>query len=225
MEKSRILVVEDHPDTRRFLEAMLGKDFQILTAENGVLGIEAARKETPDLILMDIMLPVLNGYDACSLLKKDERTRRIPIIFLSAKNSMADVTQGLAQGTDDYIPKPFDFKELRSRIDARLRKIAPVDQEPVTFGELEMDPKIKSARIREQSAQLTTTEYDLLRCLASRAGQTVSRAEILKEVWRDEADETNDRTIDVHVRALRKKLPALIKHVTSVYGVGYRFEI
>lgn len=225
MEKPRILIVEDHPDTRRFLEAMLGKDFQILVAENGVVGIEAARKENPDLILLDIMLPVLNGYDACSLLKKDERTRRIPIIFLSAKNSMNDVTHGLAQGADDYLPKPFDFKELRTRIDVRLRKVAPADQEPVKYGELELDPKSKTARIQQNHAQLTGTEFDLLRCLASRAQQTVSRNEILKEVWRDEAEQTSDRTIDVHVRALRKKLPALIKHITSVYGVGYRFEL
>ena len=122
MEKHRILIIEDNPDTRRFLEAMLGKEFDIITAENAVIGIDYARNKAPDLILLDIMLPILSGYDACSLLKKDEKTRRIPVIFLSAKNSIPDITQGLTTGADDYIPKPFDFKELLARIKTRLRK-------------------------------------------------------------------------------------------------------
>src|SRR5271168_5644867 len=122
MEKARLLIIEDNPDTRRFLEAMLSKEFEIISAENGVIGIDFARNKSPDLILLDIMLPILSGYDACSLLKKDERTRQIPIIFLSAKNSVPDITQGLSTGADDYIPKPFDYKELVARIKARLRK-------------------------------------------------------------------------------------------------------
>src|SRR6185312_8413943 len=105
MEKPRILVIEDNADTRKFLETMLGKEFEIITAENGVIGIDYARNKSPDLILLDIMLPILSGYDACSLLKKDEKTNRIPIIFLSAKNSISDITTGLAAGADDYIPK------------------------------------------------------------------------------------------------------------------------
>src|SRR5215210_2205709 len=121
MEKHRILLIEDNADTRRFLEAMLGKEFEVITAENGVIGIDFARNKLPDLIILDIMLPILSGYDACSLLKKDEKTSRIPIIFLSAKNTTANITQGLTIGADDYIPKPFDYKELLARIKARLR--------------------------------------------------------------------------------------------------------
>src|SRR6476661_1095700 len=98
MEKHRILIIEDNADTRRFLEAMLSREFEVISAENGVIGIDYARNKAPDLILLDIMLPILSGYDACSLLKKDERTRRIPIIFLSAKNSISDITTGLAAG-------------------------------------------------------------------------------------------------------------------------------
>src|ERR1700678_994891 len=116
MDKNRILIIEDNADTRRFLEAMLGKDFEILTAENAVIGIDYARNKSPDLILLDIMLPILSGYDACSLLKKDEKTKRIPLIFLSAKNSIPDITSGLISGAEDYIPKPFDYKELVARI-------------------------------------------------------------------------------------------------------------
>src|SRR3954469_22547608 len=115
MAKPRILIIEDNADTRRFLEAMLGKEFETIAAENGVIGIEYARNRSPDLILLDIMLPILSGYDACSLLKKDERTKTVPIIFLSAKNSIPDITTGLQAGADDYLPKPFDFKELLAR--------------------------------------------------------------------------------------------------------------
>src|SRR3954465_8617379 len=105
MDKTKILIIEDNTDTRRFLEAMLGKEFEVITAENGVIGIDYARNKAPDLILLDIMLPILSGYDACSLLKKDEKTKHLPIIFLSAKNTVTDITQGLSTGADDYIPK------------------------------------------------------------------------------------------------------------------------
>jgi DNA-binding response OmpR family regulator len=224
MEKHRILIIEDNPDTRRFLEAMLGKEFDILTAENGVIGIDYARNKAPDLILLDIMLPILSGYDACSLLKKDEKTKHIPIIFLSAKNSVPDITHGLTSGADDYIPKPFDYKELVARIKARLRKSADKVAQPISVGDLRIDPASREVSFGGKKAQLTLTEFDILRYLAVRAGSVVSREEILKEVWKDESNKTNDRTIDVHIRALRRKIPPLTKHIISIYGVGYRYE-
>ncbi|MGZ3699458.1 MAG: response regulator transcription factor [Bdellovibrionota bacterium] len=224
MEKHRILIIEDNADTRRFLEAMLGKEFEILTAENGVIGIDFARNKSPDLILLDIMLPILSGYDACSLLKKDEKTKTIPIIFLSAKNSVPDITQGLSVGADDYIPKPFDYKELLARIKARLRKTAEATAQPIQIGDLRIDPSNREVTFTGKRAQLTLTEFDILRCLAAKAGAVVSREDILKDVWRDESTQTNDRTIDVHIRALRRKIPALTKHIISIYGVGYKYE-
>ncbi len=224
MPKSRILIIEDNADTRRFLEAMLGKEFETISAENGVIGIDYARNRAPDLILLDIMLPILSGYDACSLLKKDEKTSRIPIIFLSAKNSVPDITHGLAQGADDYIPRPFDYKELVARIKARLRKTAEEVNQPIVSGELRIDQTNREVYFNGKKAQLTLTEFDILRCLALKAGSVVSRDEILKGVWRDDPQKTNDRTIDVHIRALRKKIPALSKHILSIYGVGYKYE-
>jgi DNA-binding response OmpR family regulator len=224
MEKHRILIIEDNADTRRFLEAMLGKEFEIITAENGVIGIDYARNKNPDLIILDIMLPILSGYDACSLLKKDEKTKRIPIIFLSAKNSVTDITQGLTTGADDYIPKPFDYKELLARIRARLRKTTEAAAQPIQVGDLKIDPTNREVTFSGKKAQLTLTEFDILRCLAAKAGSVVSRDDILKEVWKDESPKTNDRTIDVHIRALRRKIPPLTKHVISIYGVGYKYE-
>ncbi|MGK5089958.1 response regulator transcription factor [Bdellovibrionota bacterium FG-2] len=224
MEKYRVLIIEDNPDTRRFLEAMLSKEFDVITAENGVIGIEFARNKAPDLILLDIVLPILSGYDACSLLKKDEKTKHIPVIFLSAKSSVMDITQGLSSGADDYIPKPFDYKELLARIHSRLRKNAEATVQPIQVGELRIDPSNREVTFAGKKALLTLTEFDILRCLAAKAGSVVSREDILKDVWKDESHKTNDRTIDVHIRALRRKIPLLTKHVISIYGVGYKYE-
>lgn len=224
MEKPRILIIEDNADTRRFLETMLIKQYEIITAENAVIGIDYARNRAPDLILLDIMLPILSGYDACSLLKKDERTRHIPVIFLSAKNSVPDITHGLTTGADDYIPKPFDYKELVARIQTRLRKSSDSSAQPIQIGELRIEPSSRDVSFGGKRATLTLTEFDILRCLAAKAGIVVSRDDILKEVWKDQSAKTNDRTIDVHIRALRRKIPALTKHIISIYGVGYKYE-
>jgi two-component system alkaline phosphatase synthesis response regulator PhoP len=224
MERHRILVIEDNPDTRLFFENMLGKDYEVITVENGVIGIDYARNKSPDLIILDIMLPIISGYDICSLLKKDDKTKRIPIIFLSAKNTVNDITQGLTTGADDYLPKPFDFKELQARIKARLRQGAESTELPIQVGELKIEPSKREVSFAGKKISLTLTEFDILRCLAAKAGAVVSREEILKEVWQNESPKTNDRTIDVHIRALRKKIPAMTRHIISIYGVGYKYE-
>lgn len=224
MGKQTILIIEDNPDTRRFLEVMLGKDFEVISAENGVTGIEFARNQAPDLILLDIMMPVLTGYDTCSLLKKDDRTKHIPVIYLSAKNTVTDITHGLGLGADDYIPKPFDYKELKARIEARLRSQSQITSNPVVVGELNIDPGKREVKVGGKTISLTLTEFDLLRFLAENAGEIISRDQILKEVWKNEDGKANDRTIDVHVRALRKKIPKIAKYIVSVYGSGYKYE-
>jgi two-component system alkaline phosphatase synthesis response regulator PhoP len=224
MEKPRILIIEDNADTRKFLETLLSREFETFSAENGVTGIEFARNKNPNLILLDIMLPVLNGLDACSLLKQDERTRRIPIIFLSAKNTPNDITHGLSIGADDYISKPFDYKELVARIKVRLRGAQDSQAQPIQVGDLRIEPSRREVSFSGKKAILTLTEFDLLKYLAVRAGATVSREDILREVWRDDTQRTNDRTIDVHIRSLRKKIPPLTRHIISVYGVGYKYE-
>lgn len=225
MKKPRILIIEDSTDTRLFLEAMFAKDFDILSAPDGVIGIDYARNKAPDLIILDVTLPILSGYDACSLLKKDEKTSQIPIIFLSGHTAVTDITQGLAAGADDYVSKPFNYKELLARIQVRLRKNAVQSTGPLVVGDLRIDTASREVTFAEQKTQLTLTEYDILRYLASRNGTIVSREEILKEVWKEDSQKANDRTIDVHIRALRRKIPALLKHILSVYGVGYKYEI
>ncbi len=203
---------------------MLSKEHEIISAENAVIGIDFARNKQPDLILMDVLLPILSGLDACSLMKQDDKTKRVPLILFSVRNTQADITKGLAAGADDYLPKPFDFKELQARIIARLRKSATVDTLPIEVGDLRIDPNTRDVTFAGKKVPLTLTEFDILKYLASQAGNIVSRDAILNEVWKDTATKTNDRTIDVHIRALRKKIPAMTKHIISIYGVGYKFE-
>src|SRR5690606_6337959 len=119
---------------------------------------------------------------------------------------------------------PFDYKELTARIRARLRQAGESTAQPIQLGDLRIDPTRREVTFAGKRAQLTLTEFDILRCLAAKAGGVVSRDDILREVWADEAGKTNDRTIDVHIRALRKKIPALTKHIISIYGVGYKYE-
>lgn len=224
--KPKILVIEDNEDTRTFLKHILGKEYEVLLADNAVLGIDYARNQTPDLILLDIMLPHLSGTDAVQILKKDERTSHIPVIFLSAKSKISDITSGLNLGADDYIPKPFDYKELLARVQARLRIAAAKSGagDPLVVGDLHIDPAGRTVKYRNKSIELTLTEFDILRKLASAPGETISRKDIIEAVRHNSKKPINDRTIDVHIRAIRKKIPEMQKHLSSVYGVGYRYD-
>lgn len=226
MEKARILVIEDNPDTRQFLQTVLSREFEVSLAENAVIGIDLARNQKPDLIILDIMLPILNGFDACSLLKKDANTRNIPVIFLSAKNAINDITHGLGLGADDYLPKPFDYKELIARVKVRLREKATFQNEPkvLSHGDLKLILDTRDTHYAGKRIDLTQTEFDILRLLLQKAGQVVPRDQIIQEIWKEDDSKANKRTIDVHIRAIRKKIPSLTRHIISVYGVGYKYE-
>ncbi|MBI3544928.1 MAG: response regulator transcription factor [Deltaproteobacteria bacterium] len=219
-------MIEDNQDTRQFLETVLAREFEVICTENAVLGIDYARNKRPDLIVLDIMLPILNGFDACNLLKRDEATKNIPIIFLSAKNTVGDITQGLGLGADDYLAKPFDYKELVARIKVRLREKATYQSEPrvLTHGDLKLVLDTRDVSFEGKPIDLTQTEFDILRMLVQRIGQVVPRDEIIRDVWKGTTEAAQKRTIDVHIRALRKKIPPLTRHILSVYGVGYKYE-
>ncbi len=221
--KSKILVIEDNADTRKFLHVMLSREFEVATAKNGAEGIEIARNLLPELIVLDVMMPAMNGYDTCKKLKSIPETNHIPVIFLSGKNTTSEIAHGLSMGADDYLPKPFDHRELLARIKSRLSRALANPSPRLIVGKLEIDTLNRQAIYDGITAQLTLTEYDILRLLASRFGVVVSRGEIMREIWRDAAHETSDRTIDVHIRSLRKKIPDLNERIQSVYGVGYKY--
>jgi DNA-binding response OmpR family regulator len=226
MQKSKILVIEDNEDTLKFLSLILSAEFETILAENAVIGIDFARNQNPDLILLDIMLPHLNGLDALQLLRADEKTSATPVIILSAKNRSNDITAGLDIGADDYVSKPFDAKELIARIKARLRisqsRRAAADM--VSIGDLRIDVLQRKVTYLDKTIDLTLTEFDILRCLTQNSGEVVTRKKIIEFVWTRSKKEINDRTIDVHIRSIRKKIPDIGKHLTSVYGVGYRYN-
>ena len=216
---NKILVLDDDASTCKFLEALLATEFQIqcFPCENQD-PIVLALAHQPSLILLD-------SFDFCKKLKTNESTRAIPVIVLSSKNKTSEVTQGLTLGAEDFLTKPFDHKELQLRIRSHLKTAKAVQQiQFVRVGKLEIDTLDRSASYAGNPMNLTITEYDILRLLAARVGNVVSREEIMKVIWKDSATETTDRTIDVHIRSLRKKIPELADHIKSVYGVGYQYQ-
>ncbi len=224
MKKPRILIIEGNTDTREFLEKILDPEFEIITAENGVIGIDYVRNKNPDLILLEAILPVLNGYDTCSIIKKDHKINKIPIIFLSAKNTSSDISLCLSLGADDYISKPFDSHELLVRIKNKLKKNTEKNSEPISIGNLTLYLENRSIFFKSEQIQLTRTEFEILRCLATQSGKIISRSTITQEVWIKDYKKIKNRTIDVHIRAIRRKIPLLAQNICSIYGIGYKYE-
>lgn len=222
--KNKLLIIEDNSETRKFLEAMLSRDFDVIVAENGVIGLDFARNQLPHLIILDIILPILNGYDICRLLKKDEKTKKIPIIFLSIKNTTVEILEGMKSEVDDYIPKPFQFDELFLKIKNKMKERLDEYLGIIKIGDLTIDRAERSITFCEKKIELTLTEFDILTYLALQCKNVVSREKILQEIWKNESQKINDRTIDVHIRSLRKKIPNLTKHIISIYGIGYKYE-
>ena len=223
MSAQRILVIEDEPDLLRGLELNLkAEGYGVLTASRGDNGIEQALLERPELILLDIMLPGMNGLDVCRELRK--RGFDAPIIMLTAKAEEVDRVVGLEIGADDYVTKPFGVRELLARIRARLRKRPGQDDAKLRFGQVEVDFARHEVTNRGKRVELTGKELEVLRLLAYHRGEIVSRDRLLEEVWGYESYPTT-RTVDNHILRLRQKLeenPSDPRHILSVYGEGYK---
>lgn len=222
----KILIIEDEKDMVTGLQFNLeARDFIIVAAYDGETGYEKAISEQPDLVILDIMLPKLNGYEVCKRLKKE--VPEMPIIMLTAKSQEAEIVTGLELGADDYITKPFSVLELLARINAVLRRANSESEETEIhkFGNLEINLKNYEARKNGVPLQLSPREYELLRCFIERKGEIVSRAEILNQVWRYDSF-PNTRTIDAHVAKLRSKIednPEDPKLIITIHGIGYKF--
>lgn len=226
MEKNRISIIEPNKDTRKFLETILAKDFELSIFETAMTALESLKKEVTDLILMETNLPVLNGFDACVKMKADEKLKSVPIILMAAKTGTSDIIKGLELGADDFVVKPFDYKELLARIKARLREKLTWKNEPRTIhiGDIKVVLDSREVYYFGRPVMLTSTEFDLLRILMENNGAIISRDEIIREVWKFDKNKARKRTIDVHVRSLRKKIPILQRNIMSIYGQGYKFE-
>jgi DNA-binding response OmpR family regulator len=230
MTVAKILIVEDDQNLLATLKYNLLKEsYDVITAVDGTQAIETARSERPELIVLDVMLPKLSGFEVCRILRKE---MTVPILMLTAKTEEVDKIVGLEIGADDYMTKPFSMRELLARVRAMLRradmsKLQPVDrQKKLMSGDLEIDIDRHQAFFRGSPLDLTPKEYDLLAFLAKNKGFVFSREQLLEKVWGyDYAGDT--RTVDVHIRWLRQKIesdPAHPRNLLTIRGAGYKLE-
>jgi DNA-binding response OmpR family regulator len=225
-----ILAIEDDPAILRGLSDNIRfEGYTVLTASDGETGYHLQRKHKPDLIVLDLMLPRMSGYELCRRLRAEGVTA--PILMLTARSEEPDRVLGLDLGADDYVTKPFSVRELMARIRALLRRSQPAADGPrslpdqLRFGDVEMDFPRYEARRDGKSVEMTRKEFAMVRLLAARAGEVVTRDELLNEVWGIESYPSS-RTVDNHVAGIRAKLerdPSQPEHIKTVHGVGYKF--
>lgn len=223
--KPKILVVDDEPEAVELLEFNLKQaGYVVSTAGDGAEALKRARTQTPDLILLDVMLPEMDGFEICKSLRLDRATAKIPIVMLTAKAAEIDRVLGLELGADDYLTKPFSPRELLLRIKKLLARGQTEEKvrDQLRYGDLLIDVPRHVASWKGKAIDLTATEFRLLTVLSQRAGRVQSRDQLLRDVW--EYDSLIDtRTVDTHMRRLREKMGPACKHLDTVRGVGYRF--
>jgi len=224
----KILLIDDDPvllDTLRY--RLTREGFLVITAEDGVAGLELARQEKPDLVVLDLMLPELDGFDVCRILRKESN---LPILMLTARETETDKVVGLELGADDYLTKPFSLRELIARIRALIRRagVSEAQETPpvLSAGGVQVDTARREVLIKGEPVALKPKEFDLLAYLIANKGLALSREQLMEKVWGYEY-EGEARTIDVHIRWLRVRIEADPSHpqlIETVRGVGYRFR-
>lgn len=231
--KPRILVIDDDPAIAELVAINLEMaGYDVSQADDGVKGQALAVQLIPDLIMLDLMLPKVDGFTVCHRLRRDDRTSDIPIVMLTALSQTQDKVEGFNAGADDYLTKPFEIEEMLARVRALLRRTDRIPQaakhtEILSYGPLTLVPERFEVVWLDQVIKLTRLEFELLHCLLQRHGQTVAPSEILKEVWGYDPDDDIE-TIRVHVRHLRTKLepdPRRPQYIKTVYGAGYCLEL
>lgn len=216
----RILVIDDEEDILEFIKYNLQRDgYEVYTAQNGAIGLERALEVRPHLILLDMMMPVLDGIETCKAIRQSPVLKNVMVVFLSAVGSEETQLQGYDAGADDYINKPIKMNILRSRVQAILKRIKPVEEN--TSESLVIDVEHYQVRKGEQTITLPRKEFSLLQLLHSEPGKLFTREEIYAKVWGSNVV-VGDRTIDVHIRKLRQKIGE--DHIVTIKGVGYKFE-
>ena len=224
----KVLIVDDEPDILELIRFHIEKEgLHCYVAAHGEAALRLARSERPDLIILDLMLPGIDGLEICRLLRREPNTSHIAIIMLTAKAEEVDRIVGLEMGADDYIVKPFSPRELVARVKAVLRRgREPAESQLKKVGALEVDEAKHQVRVAEKIVELTVKEFDLLCALMTAKGRVLSRDQILESVWGyTNAIDIESRTVDVHIRRLREKLGAEQVRIATVKGVGYRFDV
>ncbi len=228
MKKPYILVVDDEPDLCELVRHHLSREhYEVGVAHDGEAALSEARRRVPDLMVLDLMLPGIDGLEVCRRMKTEERTEHVPIIMLTAKAEETDVVIGLSQGADDYVRKPFGVRELVARISARLRaaeqKQRDQQQRVLRFGDLVIDSIKHEVALFDEPIKLTMTEFKLLRHLVASAGRAHSRSQLLDAAIAPDAV-VIDRNVDVHIATLRKKLGSYGSNIETIRGLGYKFR-
>lgn len=228
MSKKKIVIVEDEPDILEVLSYNLKREgFEVFSAINGTLGLSLVNKELPDLVLLDLMLPGMDGIEICSTIKNNPATQNTLIIMVTAKGEESDIVLGLGVGADDYVTKPFSPKELVARVKAVLRRGVLVEASPreekIEVGGLAINPDKYEITIDGNEIRLTATEFRLLHYLASNPGRVFSREQLLSRAMGDDVVVV-DRNIDVHIRGIRKKMAINPPLIETIRGVGYRLR-
>ena len=227
MAQETILIVEDEKNILELVKYNLEQEgYQVLTAGRGDLALELARKHKPSLMILDLMLPEIDGLEICKILKNNEKTSAIPVIMLTAKSQESDKVVGLELGADDYVTKPFSPRELVARVKAVLRRgrEKPTDK-ILRSGVLEIDTAKHIVTLKGKPVELTAKEYDLLQKLMEADGRVLSRDFLLENVWGyHDSVNIETRTIDMHIGQLRKKLKTEGEQIVTIKNIGYRFD-
>ena len=220
-----VLIAEDESDIRQLISFNLDRESKdTLLAKDGVEAFEIAKEKGPDLIILDLMLPRMDGFTVFKELRLDSRTKDIPVIMLTAKAQLDDVITGLEMGADDYLTKPFSPKELVLRVKALLRRIKTTTaNSTITSGKFRLDKNTLHCFVSGEQIDLTRTEFKLLLLMVEREGTVQNREDLLREVW-GYRDTANSRTLDTHIKRLREKLGDLSRCIETVRGVGYQYS-
>ena len=227
MANEVILLIEDEKNILELVKYNLEQEgFRILTATKGNTGLETALKERPALVILDLMLPGMNGLEICKTLKQNDKTRTIPIIMLTAKGTESDKVVGLELGADDYITKPFSPREFVARIKAVLRRSQEKPTEEILrSGTIELDMTKHELRLKGKPVEITAKEFELLRVLMSSRERVLTREVLLSKVWGYENSmNIETRTVDMHIGQLRKKIGKEAERIVTIKSVGYRFD-
>ncbi len=225
-----IAIIEDEQNIVELVKYNLDREgYRTISANTGRKGLELVRQELPDLVILDLMLPELDGLSVCKQLRADQQTKSIPIIILTAKSEEADRVLGLEMGADDYVTKPFSPRELVARVRAVMRRSGKSNEdepEIIEIGEIKMDLRQHLVKVRGEEVELTPKEFDFLKLLLANPGRAFTREFLLEHLWGYEYF-GDTRTVDVHVRRLRQKIetnPSEPVYLETVRGVGYRFR-
>jgi two-component system phosphate regulon response regulator PhoB len=225
----RVLIIEDDKDIVELVRYNLEKDgYQVISSGDGATGLAQLRKSSPDILILDLMLPKISGLEICKEIRRDAALNRLPILMLTARGEEADRVVGLELGADDYVTKPFAPRELLARVKAVLRRFErPTIPSAISFEDVEIDASAMQLRVRGNLTTTTATEFRLLDYLARHPGRVFSRDHLLDAVWGD-ARFVTPRSVDVYVRRIREKIetdPENPRYLKTVRGAGYRFEI